>query len=210
MIDRRARYFLGIISTTTGAALLVYFLAGISLALSILFIACLAVVCAVITWQRLTPQGRSEVQARAKAGFLAGVVATLGYDISRFLLVRVAHFAIWPFETFRLFGELILGSHIAPPTTVIVGTIYHLTNGISFAVAYTLILGRRGWLFGVAWAFGLEFLMVSFYPGWLGLKALDEFLQVSVLGHFVYGSILGLVSKKLLDRASSVRQVNED
>lgn len=38
--------------------------------------------------------------------------------------------------------------------------------------------------------------MVSVYPGWLGMKALDEFLQVSIFGHFVYGIVLGYFAKR--------------
>jgi len=33
--------------------------------------------------------------------------------------------------------------------------------------------------------------MVNIYPGWLGLRALDEFLSVSVVGHLAYGAVLG-------------------
>ena len=44
----------------------------------------------------------------------------------------------------------------------------------------------------------LELLMVSVYPGWLDMRALDEFLQVSVLGHIVYGAVLGYSARWLL------------
>jgi hypothetical protein len=46
-------------------------------------------------------------------------------------------------------------------------------------------------LTGVAWAALLEVFMVTLYPGWLGLRALEEFLSVSIVGHAVYGVVLG-------------------
>ena len=65
-----------------------------------------------------------------------------------------------------------------------------MANGLGFALAYDLVLGYRGWWAGVAWALVLEALMASLYRGWLGLRALEEFLAVSVVGHLVYGTIL--------------------
>jgi hypothetical protein len=41
----------------------------------------------------------------------------------------------------------------------------------------------------------LESIMVSIYPSWLGLKALDEFLSVSILGHVIYGAMLGIMAQ---------------
>jgi hypothetical protein len=40
--------------------------------------------------------------------------------------------------------------------------------------------------------------MVSVYPGWLGMKALDEFLSVSITGHVAYGLVLGWLARSLL------------
>lgn len=54
------------------------------------------------------------------------------------------------------------------------------------------MLGTAGWWARVGWALVLEALMVTFYPGWLDVRAFDEFLTVSVLGHVVHGSVLGV------------------
>ena len=56
---------------------------------------------------------------------------------------------------------------------------------------------------GLAWAAVLELFMVSLYPGWLGLKPLDEFLSVSIFGHIVYGTVLGSVARRGLQEQSS-------
>jgi hypothetical protein len=46
----------------------------------------------------------------------------------------------------------------------------------------------------------LELCMVSIYPGWLEMKALNDFLHVSIVGHLVYGTVLGYLSKYFIGR----------
>lgn len=57
------------------------------------------------------------------------------YDASRLALVALADLSIRPFDTWRLFGELFLGPGAAPQAAFAVGTVYHLANGVGFAVA---------------------------------------------------------------------------
>ena len=38
--------------------------------------------------------------------------------------------------------------------------------------------------------------MVSVYPGWLGLRALDELRQVTIAGHVVHGAMLGWLARR--------------
>ena len=40
--------------------------------------------------------------------------------------------------------------------------------------------------------------MLSIYPGWLHPRAFGEFVSVSMLGHVVYGSVLGITARRLL------------
>jgi hypothetical protein len=197
---RRATVLLGLAALATGAALLVYFLAGVSLRLSLLATLAIAAWAGWLVWHRLAPEGRSEIARRLRAGLLAGVLALAGYDLSRLLYVRVTGSAFWPFETFRLFGQLLAGSGAPPAAILLTGTAYHVANGLSFAVAYTVLFGYRGWWAGLLWALMLELLMLAFYPAWLGLRALSDFLVISLLGHTVYGLILGTVSRRLLLR----------
>jgi hypothetical protein len=196
----KTRYLLGLAALATGAALLVYFLTGISLWVGLLVTVTGAITAVGFAWRLLSPEQRLIVRIQACVGVGAGLLATVGYDLSRFILVRVAHFSLWPFDTFRLFGQLLIGTALPTNVALLIGTCYHVANGIGFALAYVFLFGRRGWLAGILWAMGLEVLMVSFYPGWLGLKALDEFLTISVLGHVVYGTILGVCSQRLLAR----------
>lgn len=196
----KVRYILALAALATGIALLVYFLTGIALWLGLLVTVSLAFATSALVWRVIPDRQRQRLRRRASAGVLAGILATLGYDLSRLLLVRIADFSLWPFDTFRLFGQLFVGSALPSEVVLLIGIGYHILNGVSFALAYTLLFGQYGWKAGVVWAMGLEILMVSFYPGWLDLKAFDEFLSISVVGHVVYGVILGYYSQRLLDR----------
>jgi hypothetical protein len=40
--------------------------------------------------------------------------------------------------------------------------------------------------------------MVSLYPAWLGLQAMEEFVQVTIAGHLAYGIVLGYLARSLL------------
>ena len=58
---------------------------------------------------------------------------------------------------------------------------------------------------GVAFALGLEACMVLLYPQWLRLQAVDEFLQVSIFGHVVYGVVLGFAARGEIRRRRALR-----
>lgn len=184
----------------TGAGLLAYILAGVSLPLGVAFVGVWTLVVATGVWRRSDVLVRAHIRRRVAIGLIAGLLATIAYDLSRALLVEYANFAFRPFDTFTLFGQALLGTGDRGLWVVAAGLSFHLANGLGFAVAYALCLGERGVRAGIAWAFVLELAMVTVYPGWLGLKALDEFMQVSVLGHLAYGSVLGFVTQHMVRR----------
>lgn len=74
---------------------------------------------------------------------------------------------------------------------------------MAFGCAYTVWFGHRRWPWGIAFALGLEAFMLAIYPGWLDLRTLQEFTTMSVLGHLVYGSVLGLGTSWLLRRRAA-------
>lgn len=183
----------------TGAALLLYVLAGWSLLAALGVTALITGATAVYGWSRLGPFARAWARRRVLAGIAAGVVATIGYDAVRLALVRFGGFTFWPFDIFGVFGRALLGDLADPAVLRVAGVTYHLANGICFGVAYALVWGRRGVLAGLAWAMGLEALMVGIYPGWLRIDTLlGEFLSVSLLGHLTYGLLLGSIAQRLL------------
>jgi hypothetical protein len=78
-----------------------------------------------------------------------------------------------------------------------VGTAYHATNGICFAIAYSMLAAPRGVLTGIGFALVLEGFMLSFYPGWLHVQAIREFFSMTILGHVAYGATLGVMARRL-------------
>lgn len=179
----------------SGAALLISIFAQVSLALTLILLAICAISIFTLRWLQSTATERQIIKNKLSTGFIAGLWATIAYDTSRWLLVLVGQLDVSPFEAFNIFGQLIIGSQRPATITFVVGSTYHLLNGISFAIAYCFLLGGRNWKWGIMWALGLEAAMLAIYPGWLDLEALlAEFVAMSILGHIAYGSVLGTFS----------------
>jgi len=182
----------------SGLALVAYILSGVSLAWTFAGALSLAVIAGAVLWRRATRARRARVARAIRVGLLAGVVATLAYDGARFALIRVTGIAFWPFDIFDIFGRALVGSGQPEAVTTSAGVAYHLTNGVTFAIAYSVLFGRRGVLAGIAWGLFLEAMQLAFYPGWLQMRAIGEFVQVSVFGHLVYGAVLGALTRRWL------------
>jgi hypothetical protein len=69
-------------------------------------------------------------------------------------------------------------------------------NGVGLGVAYALVVKRPGPISGVLWGLGLELVMALLYPSWLRIRALEEFLTISIFGHVVYGFTLGMLGRR--------------
>jgi hypothetical protein len=182
----------------SGAALVVYIVSGISLRWTFAGLGLTAVAVVVFALRRMPPHRRSFVRRRIGVGAVAGLAATLAYDAVRFALVEFAGLRVRPAEAWRLFGLALTDVDLPPAAVFAAGTAFHLCNGVAFGIAFTLAFGQRGPVAGVVWALVLEAFMVSLYPGWLELKALDEFISVSVAGHLAYGIVLGYLARSLL------------
>lgn len=185
----------------SGAALVVYILSGISLLATFLVCLVLAIVFGALLWRRLQPDERLGMRQFLVVGFWAGLIATGAYDLSRLFLIEVTGIQFWPFDIFNIFGQALVGSAYGGAWVRLIGLVYHFINGIGFAIAYTVLAGRKGVLAGIGWALALEALMLTFYPGWLDIRAIQEFTQVSIVGHVVYGWVLGFVAKRMLTTA---------
>lgn len=187
----------GAASLATGAALVVHIVVGVSLAAAVVAADLGIVLAFTIAASRLPALSRSLLLRRAALGAVAGLLATAAYDASRFAFVSVVPVTIWPFEAIRIFGELIAPGADAP-LQLATGIGYHLSNGTLFGVAFALLVRRPTLPKALAWAAGLELLMISLYPGWLDIRALDEFAVVSVVGHACYGLTLGVLCRRWL------------
>lgn len=198
MLTERYRLLFAALFLSTGAALLIYIISGISLLAAAGLVLAAACFIGAWIWRRTDGRSRDAMRTLLKTGFIAGILATSAYDLSRFLLIEVTGIAFWPFDIFNVFGQALVGAGFSGPWVRLAGVVYHFANGIGFALAYTIVAGRRGVWAGIVWAMILEVMMVSVYPGWLDMRALDEFLQVSVIGHIVYGAVLGYSARRLL------------
>ncbi|GAA4409197.1 hypothetical protein GCM10023187_32130 [Nibrella viscosa] len=193
---RRTGTLIGSLFLASGVALLTYIGTGISMALTLLVVVLLFGTIGWLVWQQLPPSRRTFLSRRLRVGVWTGLIATLAYDGCRFALITLTGIQFWPFDIFRLFGQALIGPDQPAIITEIAGLLFHLLNGVSFAIAYTIWFAPSGVLAGIGYALVLEAIMVTVYPGWLGLKALDEFLQVSIVGHLVYGSLVGFLTKR--------------
>ncbi|MDA3626807.1 hypothetical protein OU415_15285 [Saccharopolyspora sp. WRP15-2] len=187
-----------------GAGLAVHILAGISLPLAAGVIVLFGVGVWLLLLPRLRPRVRRQVGVRVGVGALSGAVATVAYDLARYGAASIFSLSFQPFHVIRLFGELFLGSGAPVGAAVAVGFLYHLSNGVCFGIVYALVFWRPGALTGIAWGIALELCMALLYPAWLRIAVLQEFLAVSAAGHVIYGAVLGVLARRLLDRRAQL------
>lgn len=185
-------WFLALAFLATGMGLIACILTGIPLRWTLGCFVSFSLIGGGIVYKRLGDVGKKMFQHRFLSGLIGGLLATAAYDLSRYLLYLLFPFQMWPFEAIPLFGQLLVGNFFAKPGAVLFGIFYHVINGVAFGVAYSTLLAPKGWIAGIGWALFLETLMLLFYPGWLGVKFLEEFVTISVLGHLVYGFVLGM------------------
>jgi hypothetical protein len=202
---RIRRVLLAGLALFTGAALVAHLTVGISLptALTVLGVTVVAAGVAVLAGASVVE--RRLLLARCQVGAAAGVVATVGYDAAKLAVARLIRASQDPFGTIRLFGILLAGRAASPAAAYAAGVAYHFLNGATFGIGFSILLGRRGALAGIAWGFGLELMQVLLYPRWLhlnGFNALGEFTAVSAAGHATYGFLLGSLCRAGLDRVA--------
>jgi hypothetical protein len=198
---------IGLVAGFSGLAVITTILSGIPLAIAegalvlVPFIFVMVVV-------RSTPRPiLREVWRVVRAGVLAGLAATLVYDVMRTTLSVFDPSAYNPFEAIRQFGLGMVGVDASPAVVMVAGYTIHFLNGTSFGVIYAIFGGRHAktlraaLIGGVLWGLTLEFIQSILYPGWLRITTvLGEFLVISAVGHVMYGVTLGLGVRWLLGR----------
>ena len=140
---------------------------------------------------------------RLIAGARAGFWATAAYDLWRAPVVLLA---IDPFKAHAMFGELATGWPPEEVGTRVIGWIYHLCNGVGFAIMYAMSVKRPGIGSAVIWALLLETaMMMTPYREMVGIRGTGLFLLISGTGHVVFGAVLGYtMSRYWPDSASSM------
>ncbi len=195
-----------LVTLTTGAALVITILFRTSLKLTLIAVFVVTAGLATASLRRAAPPVRRELLRRLRVGALAGVSATIAYDITRFGLVSLTSLTIKPFHALAVFGQMLVGEHAPAWAIAIAGIGYHVTNGVTFSIAYTLVVRRPSVLTGLIWAAVLECFMITLYPGWLNIEKVDELALVSILGHVAFGATLGLTARMLLDEGRRRRR----
>ena len=191
---------LAVLPLATGAGLLGFLLARVSLWLGFGLVIVIGGALAIGLWRKANPAQRADLRARLRAGLLAGAIATACYDAARFTLVTLFESPVRPFEAIPAFGGLLLGAGEPLDARIIAGVLFHIANGVGFGLAYVFFVRRPRVLTGIVWALILEAMMLTLYPTWLDIKAFGEFTQISMLGHVVYGLALGLLARRWVPR----------
>ena len=130
-------------------------------------------------------------------GLFIGIVATAAYDLIRLVIQSTPLVDFNAFAVHPRFGEMIIDQPASTTAAKVVGWSYHISNGLTFALCYTLVAGRARWWWGVLYAVALQSLMVLMYPRAFGLsRGNEDFLVVSFIGHAAYGVVLGVLNHR--------------
>ena len=142
------------------------------------------------------PAAMSGTAALVRRGALAGVLATLAYDVIRPPMRWAFGFEYDPFRAVTLFGELITGQ-TGTALAHLAGWTFHAIDGISFGIIFASIFPRGGVLPGLAAAGVLQMLLMLSYPFLVGVPLGNAgFLTMGVVGHAVFGVVLGAVVRQ--------------
>lgn len=195
------RWVVGVAFLFSGAALLMHILQGVSLPVGLAGTVAVAIGTFAYVWRQLHPIVRTRLRQHVRVGVVAGALALVAYNTAKWGLATLDPSAFDPFGAIPIFGALLIGSSAPEGWLMAAGIGYHVLNGVTFAVAYSILFGQRGILFGVGWGIFLEVFQFTLYPGWLNTGAFyAEFVTISFLAHVAYGGTLGYVCKRGLMR----------
>ena len=137
----------------------------------------------------------AELRRRIRVGAVAGAVGTLGYDLVRIPFALAGQRVFAPIESY---GILIADASASSGLTSTLGWLYHLSNGVTFGVAYAVVAARRHWAWGVAWALILESVAVfSPFAVRYGLAGQVVPIAIAYGAHLFYGYPLGRMVQRL-------------
>lgn len=163
------------------------------------------VVLAVVAW-RVARRGDDErLHLALVAGTIGGLLGTAGYDLFRLPFALAGYRLLAPIDSY---GVLLLGAPSSSALTGFAGWAFHVSNGVSFGIAYAVVaLGRRWW-WGVLWAMVLETATVlTPFVDTYALRGKWALIAVAYAAHVFYGVPLG----RWVERADvRVRQLRED
>lgn len=135
---------------------------------------------------------------RLVTGAWGGLVATLFYDVIRYLAWMGRAVSYNPFLSHPIFGRFITGYPEESAVATAVGWVYHFWNGFGFGIMYTLVAGRAHWYYALIWAMFLEIGWLTALPSILQFKLNPEYVALSLVGHGAYGVALGLIAQRFI------------
>ena len=152
-------------------------------------------------------------------GAVAGFLAAVAYDVFRlpFVFSREWHLAsVVPpmnlFKVFPRFGAMILGEPVEQASyslaAHLIGWVYHFSNGVTFGVMYTAMIGdgrRRSWWWAVVMAVVLELAMLfTPYTRFFSIPLTGLFIVVTLSARVAFGISMGLLTRWLSDRRAGM------
>lgn len=147
------------------------------------------------TWAGRT--GRPLIVNRLRVGLVAGLIGLVAYNGTRWVAGTLLSVSTSPFYSIFIFGSLITAKPAGSTAAAVAGWLYHISNGVTFGVMYTLLAGPARWWFGLAWGVVLELAMLIIYPSSTILHppALAPFVIVSLISHALFGTVIGMVAQ---------------
>jgi hypothetical protein len=142
-----------------------------------------------VVWLWRSRSGDDAFHTLMLIGLWGGIWGTLGYDLAR---VPLHYLGLNPFPPIRSYGMFVTGAQHATLTSDMVGTLYHFSNGVTFAWMYALIMSRRNFGWAVLWGLVLETLAVlTPFGSVYGIRTAYVALGVAYFAHLFYGLPLG-------------------
>ena len=139
-------------------------------------------------------KGRDDTLRWLAGGLWAGGLATLAYDVVR---VPIAVSGIPVFKAISYFGTVLLGYDKPNIWSEAAGWLYHLSNGLSFALMYLALIKRPGAVTAMMWGVALEAAMLlTPYAEVFGYQRDARFIAISLGAHAVYGIVLWLALRQ--------------
>jgi hypothetical protein len=185
-------------ASTSGVVILLHALGWITLAYSIQIVSPLALFLFVGLLVG-SGRGREDVlMDRMRGGLIAGTFGLVAYDVIRLLVLWSGLVPFNPFRPIEVYGLLITDAPADTVLTKTLGWAFHLWNGLSFAMMYTLVFGKGRLLWAFGWAMLLELMMVASYPSIFRMVADWAFVTVGSIGHVAYGLTLGWTARRVV------------
>lgn len=129
---------------------------------------------------------------RLTTGLVAGALGLIAYDLMRLFVQAALPLGFDAFFSMRAFGTLMTGRAPGTTTALVSGWVYHVSNGLSFGIIYSLLAGPARWYWGLVWGLILEVAMLVVYPAVFNPSPRSGFVIVSIVGHAAFGSVIGV------------------